>query len=122
VLIQIINNGTFPKAGIQKSATGTHFLFFSWLVTNLKKNPGIDWFMLVRYTPALPAGKNLFLQIETINTYSDLKFKSLSSTLRARAGLQWQPFQTGIGCDQIVAGSSPLHRNNTGIFVRYVFQ
>ncbi|MBL7929144.1 MAG: hypothetical protein JNL47_06700 [Bacteroidia bacterium] len=121
VLIQILNNGTFPKAGIQKAATKKDFLFFSWLVTNLRKNPGIDWFLLMRFTPKITEKTKIFLQAETIHTYPDLKFKTPNSTLRARAGLQWQRFQTGAGCDQILSGKSVSHRNNTGIFVRYNF-
>lgn len=121
VLVQVLNNGTYPKAGIQKAATGKDFLFFSWIVSNLKEKPGIDWFLLIRFTPGITSKTKLFLQAETINAYPDFKFKKLNCTIRARAGLQWQQFQTGAGSDQVLSGKTWMHRNNTGIFVRYNF-
>ncbi|MBW0160748.1 MAG: hypothetical protein HYI21_14355 [Sediminibacterium sp. Gen4] len=122
-VVQIFNNGVFPKAGIQYVHIKKHFTFFSWLVTETNVDPDIDHFILMRYTPIVKDQTQLFIQLETVSVFPTVSNSLFSFTQRSRMGLQYKHFQSGIGIDLNQRGRKTLtYTNNIGLFFRYDFQ
>lgn len=119
---QIMNAGTMTKAGVQYAHLGSVFTAFTWLVTETNKNPDIDHFVLVRYTPKLSKKLQLFTQLELLTVLPTDDKAARSYTQRARAGIKVQHLQSGIGIDLNQTGNTTINKTaNAGIFIRYEF-
>lgn len=121
-VVQIFNQGVFPKAGIQYVRIQKNFTFFSWLVTETSAHPDIDHFLLMRYTPFVFNQTQLFLQLETVSIFPTVSNSLFSFTQRNRVGLQYRHFQSGIGIDLNQRGRKIFtYTDNIGLFFRYEF-
>lgn len=116
-----VNNGFVPKGGIQYYKASGDFLFFGWLVADMKNAGNIDLFGMLRYQPELRENLKLFLQLELFPVYSPLtRFWNL--TQRARAGIRKASWTTGLMADFTESGAKQLQtRTNAGGFLRYDF-
>ena len=121
-VVQIMNKGVYPKAGIQFSNIHSNVTIFSWLVCETLKDPSIDWFFLGRYTPGLTGKLNLFLQIELLNTLLSGQENYFNFIQRLRLGVQSTRCQFGLGADFTAAGRNTFTATqNTGLFLRHEF-
>ena len=59
-----VNRGLVPKAGVQYVQFKGTFLFFGWLVADLKHEGNVDLFGLFRLTPTIKDEWKAFLQLE----------------------------------------------------------
>lgn len=118
---QVFNSGIYPKAGVQFVSSKENVTLFSWLVSQIQNNPGIDFYVLLRYTPHLSSTLKLFTQMESLNTiYAENS--SFSFTQRFRIGLKMQKFQFGLGSDLAEkTQENSGFDSNTGLFLRYEF-
>ena len=66
---QVFGSGFFPKAGIQLAYIKKEITLFSWLVSETRRDPTLDFFFLGRYTPRLTEKANLFCQMELLNAF-----------------------------------------------------
>ncbi len=122
-LVQIFNAGFFPKAGIQYFYGKKEFTFFSWVVTEMKNTPTIDFFMLTRFEPKLSEKVNLFTQLELINPFPTNEIENYSFTQRIRVGIKMTEWQFGFGSDFNEFGrASFTNTSNIGAFIRYEFK
>ncbi len=121
MITQIFNSGIYPKAGIQYVYMNPHLTFFSWLVAETSMETSIDYYFLFRYTPAISARLNLFVQIESLNNYRpDPAFFQFYQ--RFRIGLKKNRIQFGLGSDLSQTGNNTFdHKSNAGVFSRYEF-
>jgi hypothetical protein len=121
-VVQVFGSGVFPKAGVQYARSVDDWMIFSWLVTEVLRNPDLDYFLLMRYTPKLNGRLRLFLQAESINS---LPLHGEGTSLfvqRLRAGLKQQFWQWGIGADLTQdSRADPSFSHNLGLFLRYEF-
>lgn len=121
-VVQIFGSGVFAKAGVQYVRLRREWTVFSWLVSEIAEDPGLDYFLLVRYTPAITDKLNLFTQFESLNTFPTLSGARISLTQRVRLGLKAGNVQFGAGADFSEAGRKVLSRSdNLGGFLRYEF-
>lgn len=121
-VVQVLNKGIYPKAGIQFAKITKDYTIFSWVVTETVHEPNIDFFFLSRYTPKLTDKLHLFSQIELINTFPSTQQNSLAFTQRFRLGLKLKEFQFGAGLDLTQQGREVFIKNeNFGAFTRYEF-
>lgn len=112
------NNGLTPKAGIQYFRSVRHFMFFGWLVADLKKNGGLDLFGLFRYTPAINEKVSLMAQVELFPVYFR-ESKSTNMIQRVRLGLKNTVWSGGLMADfSQGGGSNPYRTRNYGLFLR----
>jgi hypothetical protein len=119
---QVFNAGVYLKAGAQYVHIASDFIFFSWLVLEIEKNPAIDFFALMRYTPRISSTLKLFLQAEFLNVIPTHIETRYGFTQRVRAGISWQRVQCGVGADFHQSGRSAFQTfENIGLFVRYEF-
>lgn len=119
---QILSWGVFPKAGIQYALIKKNITVFSWMVCETLKNPELDYFILLRYTPKISNTLNLFTQAESLNTLPTLKTENLSFTQRVRIGLELKRYQFGVGADFNQSGNiSFINLYNAGGFFRHEF-
>lgn len=116
-----LNTGLTPKAGFQCFKAKGNFMFFGWLVTDLKNNPNIDLFGLFRYQPNLNDKIKLFSQIELFPVYNP-KYEILNFTQRLRLGVKYQNWVFGPMADFNQLGKTKFVLTyNTGGFIRYDF-
>lgn len=121
-VVQVFGNGIFPKAGIQYVLMGGPFTLFTWLVSETRKSPDFDYFLLFRCIPKINDRMKLFLQVESVNTLPSSSFKNFNFTQRLRFGLQKGSAQYGLGVDFNQSGRAYFKQsNNAGLFVRYEF-
>lgn len=121
-VVQILNKGIYPKAGIQFAKSTKDYTIFSWVVAETVHEPNIDFFFLGRYTPKLTNKLHLFSQVELINTFPSTQQNSLAFTQRFRLGLKLKEFQFGAGFDFTQQGRDVFIKNeNFGAFTRYEF-
>lgn len=121
-VVQILNKGISPKAGIQFAKINKDYTIFSWAVSETLSKPNLDFFFLGRYTPKLTDKLNLFSQIELINTFPSTQQNSLAFTQRFRLGLKLKEFQFGAGLDLTQQGKGVfIKTENFGAFTRYEF-
>lgn len=121
-VVQILNRGVLPKAGIQFARISKDITLFTWLVCETLKAPDLDYFLLFRFTPKLSDKVNLFTQLESVNAFPTEQLKNFSFTQRVRLGVQLHSYQFGAGADFSQAGRqnfSPLY--NVGGFIRHEF-
>ena len=116
---QILNRGTFVKGGIQYALIRKDFTVFSWVVSELKSQPSVDFFLMVRYTPKISEKYNLFAQLETINVFPTKADVSNSYTQRLRIGMKRSQWQSGLGAD--FNQSVQTANSNLGVFIRHEF-
>jgi hypothetical protein len=119
---QVLNRGTFAKAGMQYAHVSKTFTLFGWSVVSLDRKTDIDLFLLLRYTPKLSEKWQLFSQIELINALPTEKNSNFSFTQRLRLGLKKQDWQFGLGGDFSAIGrDNYTNTQNTGLFIRHEF-
>ncbi|NLH46166.1 MAG: hypothetical protein GX451_08595 [Acholeplasmataceae bacterium] len=118
---QVFNSGIYPKVGIQFVRLNENFMLFSWLVSEIQNTPGIDYYLLFRYTPQISSSLKLFTQIETLNTFLT-ENSSFSFTQRFRIGLKIRKTQFGLGADLVEKKQDEYSLDsNSGLFFRYEF-
>lgn len=118
-VVQVFNRGLFPKAGMQYAHTGKQLTVFSWLVVETMKEPDIDYFLLMRFTPALSPKLKLFTQLEAVNSFPTRAGASFGFTQRMRLGLMQQQFQYGLAADLSQQGNRSFQAStNLGGFLR----
>ncbi|HMO34393.1 MAG TPA: hypothetical protein PKE07_15455 [Lacibacter sp.] len=114
-------NGFTPKAGLQYFKQKSAFLFFGWLVADLKKQGNIDLFGLFRYQPAINDNWKWLSQVELFPVYSPHNGR-WNLTQRIRLGAKYQSWGGGWMMDLNQTGkSSFVTTNNVGVFVRCEF-
>lgn len=122
VVVQVLNRGVSPKAGVQYALIKKELTIFSWLVCETLAKPDVDYFLLLRYTPKLTQRLNLFTQAESVNTLPATRNKNFVFTQRIRLGLQFKSYQLGAGADfNQIKGNTFLTTYNAGAFVRHEF-
>jgi hypothetical protein len=122
VVAQILNRGTFAKAGVQFARTGRRATVFSWLVCEARRAPVVDVFILGRYVQPLNGATGLFLQGESVNAFPTDAAEQYSFTQRVRVGVQVHRWQFGPGVDITQTGRATYATTtNIGAFVRYEF-
>lgn len=122
VVGQILNNGVYAKAGVQFAHVKKNYTLFTWLVSELKSTPSIDYFLLWRYTPSIKMKTQAFVQVELVNTFPTKDFFPFNFTQRLRLGLKQKSYQCGLGGDFTAIGRSSFTvTNNFGIFLRHEF-
>ena len=122
VVVQILNRGVYPKAGIQFAKTKKDFTVFTWVVSEMNERPNLDWFLLARYQPAIGSKLHLFSQIELVNAFPLHHSNNYNFIQRLRLGLKMTAFQFGLGADFTATGRSRYSTlQNTGAFIRYEF-
>jgi hypothetical protein len=118
-VVQLVNRGVFPKAGVQYAHTGKNTTVFTWLVAETLRNPNIDYFLLFRYTPKLTAKLTLFTQLELVNAFPTQQTNNFSFTQRIRVGLKTGVWQYGFGSDLSETGRTAFaNTDNWGLFLR----
>jgi hypothetical protein len=121
-VVQVFNQGVFPKAGVQFVHSSARTTVFSWIVCETLARPTIDLFALARHVKPLDGAVGLFVQGESVNALPTDAARSFSFTIRARVGLQWHRWQFGPGVDVTSAGRKTFTRTtNVGGFARYEF-
>lgn len=116
-----LNAGFVPKAGIQLYKQKRDFMFFGWLVADLKKNGNADLFGLFRYQPKINETWRGFLQLELFPTYHPGS-GSWNLTERTRIGGKYHRWAGGLMVDLNQAGKGQLNStSNIGGFLRYDF-
>ena len=116
-----LNAGFTPKAGIQYYKSKKDFMFFGWLVADLKKSGNIDLFGLFRYQPKLNEHWRIFSQLELFPVYSPSN-EYWSITQRLRLGTKHHAWAAGAMADFNQLGSNDfIKTHNIGGFLRYDF-
>lgn len=116
-----LNSGFTPKAGIQFYKQNNDFMFFGWLVTDLKKEGNIDVFGLFRYQPKITEKWRIFGQLELFPIYN-LNRKFWNITQRVRLGIKYEQIVFGLMTDLNQSGINELTTTeNSGGFLRYEF-
>lgn len=119
---QVLYTGVYAKAGLQYAWMKNSVTVFTWLVSELKGQPSLDYFLLLRYTPTLTGKLKLFTQFESINTLQLVKELPQSFVQRFRLGVDAWHFQFGAGADVSFFGRSVyMHSTNAGVFIRHSF-
>jgi hypothetical protein len=116
-----LNGGFTPKTGVQLVKAKGDFLFFGWLVADLKKKGSVDLFGLLRYTPKLNADWRLFSQAELFPVFNpDAEVWSL--TQRIRLGAKYHTWAAGFMADFNQTGKGDFAKTkNIGGFLRHDF-
>jgi hypothetical protein len=118
---QFLNTGFYPKAGIQFFTRKKTFTLFTWLVTETRSDPSLDFFILSRYEPALTEKLTLFSQAELVNTTDRHGYYQFIQRIRLGVGFR-QAWQTGFGADLQQAGKKTFATaQNLGVFIRKEF-
>lgn len=119
---QIFNSGVFPKAGIQYAHLTSEWTVFTWAVCETLRQPVVDYFLLVRYTPKLSDKLHLFSQLESFNAFPTEQDAMLTFVQRLRLGLKSGPIQFGLAFDFTQIGNGSFtYTTNSGGFLRYEF-
>lgn len=122
VVGQVLNSGTYAKAGIQYVRITPKVTFFGWTVAELRDAPNIDLFMLLRYTPPINHRLHLYTQLELSNAFPTSNAQPFTITQRLRLGIQSGTWQFGFGGDYTAFGRGVLAQTgNSGMFLRHVF-
>lgn len=117
----IVNAGFIPKSGVQYYTAKNSFLFFGWLVVDLKKKGNIDLFGMFRYQPKFSERWKGFGQLELFPVYTP-SAETWNLTQRIRIGAKQYAWAGGLMMDFNQYGTGSLHKtNNAGAFLRYDF-
>jgi hypothetical protein len=121
-VVQVLNSGLYPKAGIQYFFRKKDFTFFSWLVCETLEQPNIDFFILSRYEPHLTQHLSLFIQLESFSARPTTKDDLQQYLQGLRLGLKSNTWQFGLGGDFNQAGKQYFSNTlNLGVFIRHEF-
>lgn len=116
-----LNSGFTSKAGIQFNKQIRDFMFFGWVVNELKSEGNIDVFGLFRYQPKINEQWSVYSQYELFLVYH-LANKFWNTTQRARLGVKYQNIAFGLMIDlNHTRINNPTSNENIGGFVRYDF-
>lgn len=116
-----LNAGFTPKAGVQFVKIKGNFLFFGWLVADLKKEGNFDWFGLFRYQPKINDKWTGFGQLEIFPIYNPTA-ETWNITQRLRLGAKYHAWASGFMADFNQSGKDNWTKtNNAGVFLRYEF-
>lgn len=117
-----LNAGFIPKAGAQFVKIKGDFLFFGWLVADLKKEGNLDLFGMFRWQPKLHGSWRMFSQLELFPVYSPSK-EFWSITQRLRLGTKHRDWAAGLMADfNQSSGTGEWDKsNNIGGFLRHDF-
>lgn len=119
---QILNRGFFKKAGIQFAHIRKNMTIFTWFVSELSREPDLDYFLLARFTPPISSHLNAYCQVESSNAFPTSKNKSYNFTQRIRLGLMLKSYQFGAAADFNQMGNQKfIKTHNIGGFVRHEF-
>lgn len=122
MVAQVLNTGVYAKSGVQYTRVRPALTLFTWLVSELKQHPVLDYFLLLRYTPALTIRTRLFTQAEVLNTLPFNGNSPYSFTQRVRLGIQLSRYQFGAALDASQNGRSTwVQQRNVGLFLRHEF-
>ena len=117
----LLNAGFTPKAGEQLVKMKGNFLFFGWLVADLKKQGNLDVFGLFRWQPPLKAQWRVFSQVELFPVFTPSS-SVWSLTQRIRLGLRHRAWAGGGMADFNQTGNEDfVTSQNIGGFLRYEF-
>lgn len=115
------NYGATPKAGVQYFKQKNNFMFFGWLVADIKEKGNIDLFGLFRYTPVIIGQWRLFSQLELFPYYST-QSNTFNFTERLRLGPKYNGWGVGFMADFNQLGTTnTIYTNNLGGYIRYDF-
>lgn len=116
-----LNAGFTPKAGLQLVKIKGDFLFFGWLVADLKKQGNVDIFGMFRWQPQLNAQWRVFSQVELFPVYSPVS-GVWNLTQRLRLGIRHRAWAAGGMADFNQAGKDDfVTAHNIGGFLRHEF-
>lgn len=116
-----LNTGITQKMGIQYYKQKDNFMFFGWVVADIKKNGNIDAFGLFRFQPKIINTWKLFSQLEVFPIYNPSN-NYWNVTERLRFGPKIDRFAFGFMIDMNQLGASTLNTTeNFGGFLRYDF-
>jgi len=116
-----LNSGFTPKAGVQYYKQKGDFLFFGWLVADLKIKGNIDLFGLFRYQPKINKKWRVFSQAEIFPVYSPAT-QYWNLTQRLRVGAKYHALAAGFMADfNQVRMNNLAKTNNIGGFLRWEF-
>lgn len=116
-----LNSGLTTKAGIQYVKAQGNWLFFGWLVRDIKTNGNIDLFGLFRYQPNLKGEVKGMIQVELFPTLQ-METKFINFTQRLRIGPKINRLSMGLMADWNQTGKKNLTTTeNYGAFLRYDF-
>lgn len=117
-----LNAGFTPKAGVQFVKMKGDFLFFGWLVADLKREGNLDLFGMFRWQPNL--GKNdwrLFSQLELFPVFNP-ENDVWNITQRIRVGVKKRAWAAGLMADFNQSGKTDfVYSDNLGVFLRHDF-
>lgn len=117
----LLNAGFTPKAGLQLYKNKGDFMFFGWLVADLKKEGQIDLFGLFRYQPAINDRWKGFGQLELFPVYNP-GAEIWSITQRLRLGARYHTWAGGFMADFNQTGKNNFAQTyNLGGFLRHEF-
>lgn len=120
-VVQLLNSGVFPKAGIQYVFMQSDLTVFSWLVSDLRKHAAIDYYLLMRYRKSVTDHLKLYIQFESLNSLYTTSVH-WQFVQRLRLGLSKAKFQFGLGTDLSErTKSDQAMSSTTGLFFRYEF-
>lgn len=116
-----LNAGFVPKAGVQYYRQSGNFLFFGWLVSDLRKEGSVDLFGLFRYQPTMAGNWKGLLQLELFPVYQPSSLQ-WNLTERVRLGAKYQAWSGGLMMDFQQTGINNFTgTSNMGPFIRYDF-
>lgn len=117
----LVNIGFTPKAGVQFVKMKGDFLFFGWLVVDLKKAGNVDMFGLFRWQPKLNEQWRLFAQLELFPVYNP-ENEYWNITQRLRFGAKHRAWAAGLMADFNQSGTGDfVQTKNLGGFLRHDF-
>lgn len=116
-----INTGFTPKMGIQYFKQKGDFMFFGWVVADIKKEGNLDVFGLFRYQPKIKENIKGFAQLELFPVYSPT-LEVWNLTQRLRVGLKRHTWAVGLMTDFNQSGKNTFTTtHNLGAFIRNEF-
>lgn len=116
-----VSTGFVPKAGVQYYRQSGNWMFFGWVVADLKQKGNVDLFGLFRYQPVVNETWKGLLQLELFQVYNPSS-EFWNITQRIRIGAKKDAWGGGFMIDLNQSGSNRfINSNNTGVFLRYDF-
>jgi hypothetical protein len=116
-----LQNGFTLKSGIQYYRQKGDFMFFGWMVADLKKEGNIDVFGMFRYQPKIKSILYAFGQLELFPVYTP-STEVWNLTQRVRFGLKRRTMAAGFMADFNQTGNNNFTTtHNLGIFLRNEF-
>lgn len=114
-------NGFIPKLGFHYLRSNKNFIFFGWLVADIKEQGGIEMFAVIRYQPTIHENLKLYTQLETFPIYH-LSNSSTTLTERLRVGAHFRSWVIGPMADlSLSRGKEMIKTYNVGVFLRHEF-